>query len=196
MKIDYHTHNWGPLLFRTKITVEDLKKVKALCKKDKKEDATKTLAGVINHEYLIDKKKYSPILQPYFQAFQNAYFKWYDKTLKKIKCTSAWVNYMKHMDCNPPHTHTRCDLSSVLYLKIPKTLKKENQDFKGDSQGPGAVSFMYGEDRDYNLSEWSLLPEERDLYIFPFNLKHSVASFKSKGERVSVAANFSIDEIY
>jgi hypothetical protein len=55
---------------------------------------------------------------------------------------------------------------------------------------------MYGEDRKYNLSEWSLLPEERDLYIFPFNLKHSVASFKSKGERISVAANFSIDEIY
>ena len=59
MKIDYHTHNWGPLLFRTKITVEDLKKVKALSKKDKKEDATKTLAGVINHEYLIDKKNLS-----------------------------------------------------------------------------------------------------------------------------------------
>jgi len=85
MKIEYHTHHWGPLLFKTKITVEDLKKVKALCKKDKKKDATETLAGVIKHELYIDRKKYSPILQPYFQAFQEAYLKWYDKTLKKIK---------------------------------------------------------------------------------------------------------------
>ncbi len=49
MKIEYHTHHWGPLLFKTKITVEDLKKVKALCKKDKKKEDKNTQIININH---------------------------------------------------------------------------------------------------------------------------------------------------
>jgi hypothetical protein len=79
-----------------------------------------------------------------------------------------------------------------LYLKIPEQLKKENKEYMGTvtNGGPGAITFQYGEYRQFNLDEHSIFPEEGDLYIFPFNLRHSVSPFKSNIERVSVAANF------
>jgi len=35
-------------------------------------------------------------------------------------------------------------------------------------------------------------PEVGDFFIFPSGLAHFVNSFKSKGERISVAVNFNI----
>ena len=72
-------------------------------------------------------------------------------------------------------------------------LIKENKDYLGSSEGPGAIIFRYGEQRMHNITEHAHLPESGDLFIFPFNLMHYVIPFKSKGERISVAANFITD---
>ena len=99
---------------------------------------------------------------------------------------------MKSGESNPPHIHTNCQLSTVLYLQIPSGLKKENKEYKGKSAGPGSVVFTYGESRDYVVDEKSFLPVKGDFFVFPYNLKHYVSPFKSKGERISVSANFKI----
>ena len=39
----------------------------------------------------------------------------------------AWVNFMVAGEFNPPHIHSACDFSSVLFIKIPKNLEKENK---------------------------------------------------------------------
>jgi len=96
-------------------------------------------------------------------------------------------------ESNPPHTHSSCHFSSVLYLDTPPGLIKENKDYLGSSEGPGAIIFRYGEQRMHNITEHAHLPESGDLFIFPFNLMHYVVPFKSKGERISVAANFTTD---
>ena len=45
----------------------------------------------------------------------------------------------------------------------------------------------------HNITEHAHLPKPGDLFIFPFNLLHYVIPFKSNGERISVAANFTTD---
>jgi uncharacterized protein (TIGR02466 family) len=193
--LHYNFYYWGPFLFKIKVLPEDLKLITALCKKDKTKDARRKLAGIIKDEYFIDKRKYENILKKYLETYSHGYKTWYNQGLKNITCVSAWVNYMKQGEYNPPHLHGNCHLSSVLYLKIPEQLKKENKQYIGTvtNGGPGAITFQYGEHRPFNSNEHSIFPEEGDLYIFPFNLNHSVSPFKSNIERISVAANFVIE---
>lgn len=188
--LDYRFPYFGPLVFHVKLTLEEVKKVKLICNKNKSKDARSGLAGIINQEFYISITQYQKIVEPYLKAYEQAYNNFYNKTIKPITCNSAWVNYMKAGESNPIHRHTNCQFSSVLYTDIPKQLEKENLSYKGTSAGPGSIIFYYGEPRDHNISEFAYFPKVGDMFIFPYNLMHQVMPFKSKGERVSVAANF------
>ena len=89
--------------------------------------------------------------------------------------------------------HTKCDFSSVLFVKIPEKLKEENKKFEGTGGGPGTISFTYGEIQPYSSTHKYFFPEEGDLHIFPASLTHFVAPFMSRVERISISANFRID---
>ena len=187
---------WGPLLFKTKINKEDLVKINQLCKKDRSKDARKSLAGHLDHEYYIEKEKLFEILVKYFDVYKDFYYEWYRKKLSSVEISDSWVNYMKKGDYNPPHIHLNCDLSSVLYLKVPSELKKENDNYAGsiENGGPGSISFYHGEYRPLCIDQVKFFPEEGEFFIFPSFLRHSVSPFKSDVERVSVAANFNIKQ--
>lgn len=187
---------WGPLLFRTKINKEDLVKINQLCKKDRSKDARKSLAGHLDHEYYIEKEKLFEILVKYFDVYKDFYYEWYRKKLSSVEISDSWVNYMKKGDYNPPHIHLNCDLSSVLYLKVPSELKKEHNNYVGSIEdgGPGSISFYHGEYRFLCIDQVKFLPEEGDFFVFPAFLRHSVSPFKSDVERISVAANFNIKQ--
>tara|TARA_R100000988_G_scaffold103727_1_gene84478 strand:- start:4481 stop:5086 length:606 start_codon:yes stop_codon:yes gene_type:complete len=191
--IEYYHPFFGPFLMQTKITNEEVAAIKKLCVKSKKLDFRKKLAGVIEHEYTINRKEYQKIIKEYLDCYKHGYQKFHNNTLGPLTCNSAWVNYMVAGESNPPHTHSSCHFSSVLYLDTPPGLIKENKDYLGSSEGPGAIIFRYGEQRMHNITEHAHLPESGDLFIFPFNLMHYVVPFKSKGERISVAANFTTD---
>jgi uncharacterized protein (TIGR02466 family) len=189
--IDYKFYYSGPLIFKTKLLQEDLESIKSLCKKDKKKDHRKYLAGHIDHEYSIDAVKIQLILNKYLNSHKDAYEKFYAKPYPGIiNCKSAWVNYMKSGETNPVHIHTNCDFSSVIFLDFPKGLKEENKKFIGTSIGPGSLGFDISSISDHYIDSVIVMPEIGDFFIFPWNLKHSVSSFKSKGERISVACNF------
>jgi hypothetical protein len=119
---------WGPLLYNTEINNEDINKIKLLCDNNRniKNDARKGLAGHIKEEYSIDKNDFSKIIFPYLTEYKNAFNHWYRTNLKSLEITSTWVNFMKAGEFNPPHIHSGCDLSCVIYLDIPEELKKEN----------------------------------------------------------------------
>jgi len=52
---------------------------------------------------------------------------------------------------------------------------------------------MYGEKQPYAITQFTPIPQAGDLYIFPATLTHVVFPFKSKGERISIGANFLLD---
>tara|TARA_R100001143_G_C3300901_1_gene105571 strand:+ start:99 stop:644 length:546 start_codon:yes stop_codon:yes gene_type:complete len=176
-----------------KIKTGDVKAVRKICDGGTEKFNT-DLAGIIDDEIIIDKIKYIEILHPYLLAYKQAYKLWYNKTIDKITADSAWVNYMKKGECNPPHIHEGCHLSSVLLLQVPETLKKEQKNWKGTYTGPGALMFSVGNPQAFHTNIFNFKPEEGDLFIFPWNLTHSVSTYKSDATRISVAANFSLRE--
>ena len=88
--------------------------------------------------------------------FEIAYKHWYGKLLpERIVTDKAWVNFMRPGEFNPPHIHTDCDLSSVLFIKVSKKIKEEHKVFVERAGaidniprvGPGSLSFTFGESR-------------------------------------------------
>jgi len=190
--IKYRFYYWGPLLFHTQLTSKELKAIKKLCKKDPTKSHVKSLAGNIKDEYLIDRKKLNNILIPYIDAFKEAHQHWYARSVSNLKVDNAWVNYMKPGDYNPSHTHDNCDFSGVLYVDIPKQLEKEIKEYEGTAKGPGAITFMYGEENDQAITNKESIPINGDFYMFPCKLRHMVNPHKSNCERVSIGINLTI----
>jgi len=188
----------GPLLYQTELDKEDLSSLKKICLKDKTKDFRKTLAGHLDHEYEIDIKKFNDIIKEYLLEYYQIFEHWYNKKITKFETVSAWVNFMKPGDYNPPHIHTDCDLSCVIYLDVPLKLKNENEKYIGTVKngGPGSVIFiMSTTNNDLFITEKIFFPKNGDFFIFPANLIHSVAPFKSKIERISISANFNIETV-
>ena len=189
----YQLFNWGPLLCKIKLDPDDLKKYSDLCSK-KTSFANKNLAGLIKHEREMDIQKYGEIINPYVMNFYEAFQRWCGvPPPAKMLIMRAWVNFMVAGEFNPPHTHMNCDFSSVLFVKIPEALKEEHKKFTGTGGGPGAISFIHGGAQNFSISHINLLPEEGDFYMFPASLTHFVSPFTSKGERISISANFRFD---
>ena len=165
---------WGPFIFRTKVSRTELTWMSRFIDKkhQKKREKDKLMIGATGKE------------------FNEAHFTYYNRRIDNIDCISSWINFMKAGEVTPQHIHNDCTLSCVLYLKVPKQLKKENADHNSKSAGPGCISFHYSEPREHSITQYSLFPEERDLLIFPSNVRHEVLPFKSKGQRISIGANF------
>jgi len=71
----------------------------------------------------------------------------------------------------------------------PEEIKKEQENYIGQSGGPGSLMFTYGDgDRDA-ITYQAVQPKERDIFIFPAWLKHYVVPFYSDVTRISVAGN-------
>ena len=184
---------WGPLLFKIKLQPQDLEKCANLCSK-KSSEVSDSLAGVIKHQHYVSSHQYYKIINPYLSAFRQAYNEWYGKSLTRtIQMSAAWVNFMVAGEFNPPHIHTKCDFSSVLFVKISEELKEEHKKFIGAGEGPGAITFSHGEFQSYSISSKDFFPEEGDFFMFPAHLIHFVAPFISPGERISMSANFKLE---
>ena len=99
---------------------------------------------------------------------------------------------MKAGEFNPPHIHTGCDFSSVLFLDIPEELKKENKAYVGTASGPGCIQFLSGEPSTYSIHQKTFFPKTGDFFMFPGSLRHLVYPFTSDIERISIAANYTV----
>tara|TARA_Y100000004_G_C8957852_1_gene431672 strand:+ start:4712 stop:5563 length:852 start_codon:yes stop_codon:yes gene_type:complete len=104
-----------------------------------------------------------------------------------------WIVSQYENEYNPIHYHTYCDLSAVLYLKVPdfknRVEEKELPSYKNNKDGQ--IELVY-KSADANTCERGTLlidPKPGMLLLFPSNLLHTVYPFKGDGERRSVAFN-------
>ena len=108
--MNYQVVYSGPLLFKVKINLEDIKSIKKLFIKNKKFSHNKNLASLIAHTYKInDLNSFYEVLAPYLNAFKIAYKQWYNKDARQVDIVQAWVNFMKAGEGNPPHIHNQCN---------------------------------------------------------------------------------------
>jgi hypothetical protein len=189
--INYNFFHWGPFLYKTCLEEEEIKAIKKLCSK-KSKHYNHRLAGLIKHEHVINPKKMFPIIYPYLDSYARAYIEYSGKTLgSRIELETSWVNYMTKFESNPLHGHDGA-LSFVIFIEIPKGLKKENKINKSDSN-PGGLNFINElSSNKYNITFQKFLPEKGDFFIFPASLQHFVNHFQSEGERISVSGNLKI----
>ena len=198
-KVDYSHINWGPYVLKTKVPGYIIKQlIKDGDKLRKADSYNHALAGHLNNQFLYSVKTqnwfYSEI-QPIVQAYRNGHCKFHGiKELNvELEADDLWVNYMKAGDFNPMHTHG-ADYSFVLFLDVPKQLKKEQEEFKGTSAMPGQLLFEYTQQAKprWATTGITISPETGDFFMFPALLQHWVCPFKSKVTRISVSGNLRI----
>ena len=186
--------NWGPCVVKLKVK-DEFKKLLLDEAKKNSEDYSSKLAGILDKEtgYSPESKnKILPFLSQYIGVYDQAYQRYVNKPYDKMPeyvLSALWINYQRPNDFNPPHDHDG-KLLFVIYCSMPKELKKEHEEFKGRSCGPGGIQFIYGNGPRDAITYMSFLPDEGDMFIFPAWLKHWVAPYKSDCTRITVSGNF------
>ena len=173
--------------------------------KDKKSESHgQNLAGVIDKELKIyksdmDKAGVDQLLESCVKSYvvhcarQHGMFKEHYVTDSDVN--SAWVVSQYANEYNPIHNHTGCEISGVIYLKVPDVKGRRNlQSKKGKMDSDGDISFVYctASQRNQDIFEKGLVqikPVVGLMLMFPSYLGHTVYPFVGEGERRCIAFN-------
>ena len=185
-------YHWGPYVAEIKVDPDYCKRLLSTGKKLTRPFTTQ-LAGQIADERAFDLKKDPWIeeeLRIYIDTWIEGFRRYAGKTLFKVSgyaLRTMWINFTKPYEYNPVHYHNECDLSFVIYLKIPKRILKEKHLTR--AAPPGFTTFFYGEEHWSTINSKVVLPEDNTIVIFPSNLRHEVVHHTSKVRRVTIAGN-------
>jgi len=101
---------------------------------------------------------------------------------------------MKEHEYNPVHVHQGTlftGLSSVMILKLPESYGVEYSSIENPQNGKLQ---MYGSSSgQFANVDYQPETKERDFYIFPYDMRHSVYPFNGPGVRRTLAANCDVD---
>ena len=173
--------------------------------KDKKSESHgQNLAGVIDKELKIyksdmDKAGVDQLLESCVKSYvvhcarQHGMFQ--EHYVTETNVNSAWVVSQYANEYNPIHNHTGCEISGVIYLKVPDVKGRRNlQSKKGKMDSDGDISFVYctASQRNHDIFEKGLVqitPTPGLMLMFPSYLGHTVYPFVGEGERRCIAFN-------
>ncbi len=161
------------------ISNEILSKEKVFCNFGGKQSKNYSLYSIINQ-----------YLYAYVQNCLKENFGFNDDAHSlNVGISDMWFNEMKAGEYNPVHYHTKCLVSSVLYLKLPKNQPKRNIECKDDKDGD--IEFI---DRSVapdflTACSYSIKPQVGVMYMFPSSLLHTVYPFLGNEVRRSIAWN-------
>ena len=102
---------------------------------------------------------------------------------------SAWIVSQYENEYNPAHSHTGCDISAVIYLKVPDVKGRRNlESKKGKQDNDGDITFIHSAmgNRNFDVFEKGIMtiqPTSGLLVMFPSYLLHTVYPFIGEGER-------------
>ena len=173
--------------------------------KDKKSKSHgQSLAGVIDSELKIyksdmDKCGFDQLLESCVKSYvvhcakQHNMFKESYEFASNVN--SAWVVSQYANEYNPIHNHTGCEISGVIYLKVPDVKGRRNlESKKGKMDSDGDIAFVYNtaSQRNQDIFEKGLVqikPTPGLMLMFPSYLGHTVYPFVGEGERRCIAFN-------
>ena len=213
-ELKYHLHRpWADILFETTLPPTVLEKMIEISDKVLA-DSTRTnwgnnLAGQIKEEPLISPKVlnetkltdfFGNMVQEYVHQcnLQQAPLDQHEhmETVKnhiQVEIKSMWIVEQQPGEYNPIHTHTNCDISSVMYLKAPNFLPSE----KTERDDDGTIYFIGSSSPKTKLNTNSLKvkPTPGAFFIFPSHLQHTVYPYKTNDNfaRRSVSFNASFE---
>ena len=191
---------FGPLIMLAQLPEGVIKKLNEVVDviKDKK-DMGARLAGVIEteseipHSMLEEKKVmniFHALSRSYIeQAYLNAGLQdqWNAMDVK-TQMQSIWSVSQYENEYNPQHNHSHCQISAVLYLKIP-AMKPRNIPNK-PKEKDGQIEFTFCTNESiFTTGSFVARPKPGMCLLFPNSLYHQVYPFQGSGERRSIAFN-------
>ena len=166
--------------------------------------ANKQLVGKIEKEHSLfyggednnKMKQHNLLTQNVLQWFEKM-FKHYLDFNKingyKMHLNSIWVNQMFEHEYNPVHVHQGTlftGLSSVMILKLPESFGVEYS-AAGQPQN-GKLQILGSSSGQFAAIDYQPELKERDFYIFPYDMRHTVYPFNGPGTRRSLSANMDV----
>ena len=123
------------------------------------------------------------------QAYLNAGKKdLYDAMNITTQMKSIWSVSQYENEYNPQHNHSNCQISAVLYLKIP-SMKPRNIPNK-PKEKDGQIQFTFCTNESiFTTGSFVARPKPGMCILFPNTLYHQVYPFQGSGERRSIAFN-------
>ena len=130
----------------------------------------------------------------WFESKFRHYLNWNKIKGYQLHLNSIWVNQMKEHEYNPVHVHQGSlftGLSSVMILKLPQQTGIEysasDRPMNGQLQILGATGGQFA-----NVDYGPTL-QERDFYVFPYDMRHCVYPFNGNGFRRTLACNMDVN---
>tara|TARA_Y100001963_G_scaffold60600_1_gene84673 strand:+ start:8 stop:667 length:660 start_codon:yes stop_codon:yes gene_type:complete len=169
-------------------------------------DAHKQLVGKIRKENSLffggaknDKMHAHNLLPPYVLKWFESVFKHYLDFNKispyNLRMNSIWINEMTAGEYNPIHIHQGTiytGLSSVMMLRLPKDTGPEYA--RPDTPTNGKLQIIGAANGQFVKSDYSPIVEERDFYIFPYDMRHCVYPHTNPNAiRRTLAANMDVE---
>ena len=96
-----------------------------------------------------------------------------------------WIVSQQPGEYNPMHIHTQCQISSVMYLKVPKMLPSRKE-HRSDDDGSILFTNSSSRDIDFSASSINLLPQVGDFYIFGAQQPHAVYPYRCEEKQEDV----------
>ena len=167
--------------------------------------ANKQLVGKIEKEHSLffggeanDKMKPHNLLpQTVLQWFEKVfrhYLDWNKISDYKTHLNSIWVNQMFEHEYNPVHVHQGTlftGLSSVMILKLPESFGVEYS--SGHQPQNGRLQILGSASGQFAAIDYQPDLSERDFYVFPYDMRHTVYPFNGPGTRRSLSANMDVE---
>ena len=98
---------------------------------------------------------------------------------------SMWIVSQQPGEYNPSHVHSRCQISSVMYLKVPKILPSRKK-HRSDDDGSILFSNSSSRDLDFSVPHISIPPRVGDFYIFGAQQSHAVYPYRCEEKQEDV----------
>ena len=129
----------------------------------------------------------------WFESKFIHYLNWNKIKEYQLHLNSIWVNQMKEHEYNPVHVHQGSlftGLSSVMILKLPQQTGIEYS--ASDKPMNGQLQILGNSSGQFANVDYGPRLQERDFYIFPYDMRHTVYPFNGPGIRRTLAANMDV----
>jgi len=129
----------------------------------------------------------------WFEQKMRHYLDWNKIKKYNMHLNSIWVNTMFEHEYNPVHVHQGSlftGLSSVMILKLPESYGVEYS-APGQPQN-GKLQILGSANGHFANVDYQPDIKERDFFIFPYDMRHTVYPFNGPGFRRTLAANMDV----
>ena len=133
------------------------------------------------------------VLMWFHEKFKH-YLEWNRIETYKMHLNSIWVNNMFEHEYNPVHVHQGklfTGLSSVMILKLPESFGVEYS--AAHTPQNGRLQILGSSSGQFAHMDYQPEIKERDFFVFPYDMRHTVYPFNGPGYRRTLAANMDVE---